>query len=201
MKKILVDLTFILNEQDLKKSTSVYVQRLLDSFEQNDYKRNKVVFLVRKCLFDYFHKKYQYFDSDFILFSEANCVRISFLKSICESLLWQHQVNSIDCDVVYVPFTWIYNARKINKRKVSTIHDLKPIRECNYAYSHKSHILKIFILKMFKYYFKKAIMTSDNIIAISQFVKKDIENTFKCTETVSVVYNGIPLNVLLSCPK
>lgn len=192
MKIILVDLTFILNEQDLRKSTSVYVQRFLDSLEQDDYKRNKFAFLVRKSLLDYFRKKYHRFDSDFILFSEPKCIKISFLKSICESLLWKRQVNSIKCDVVYVPFTWIYNALKINKRKVITIHDLRPIRET------RIRSCKKIVLGLFRYYFKIAVKNADLVIAISEFVKNDIIREFKCLDKVKVVYNGIPIQTKLS---
>lgn len=187
MKIILVDLTFILNEQDLRKSTSIYVQRFLDSLEQDDYKRNKFAFLVRKSLLDYFRKKYHRFDSDFILFSEPKCIKISFLKSIWESLLWKSQVNSIKCDVVYVPFTWIYNALKINKRKIVTIHDLKPIRET------RIRLCKKIVLSVFRHYFKKVVKNADLVITISDFVKNEVIREFKCLDKVKVVYNGIPI--------
>lgn len=192
MKIVLVDLTFILDEQDLRKSTSVYVQRFLDSLEQDDYKRNRFAFLVRKSVLNYFRKKYQRFDSDFILFSEPKCIKVSFLKSICESLLWKKQVNSISCDVVYVPFTWIYNALKTNKRKVTTIHDLRPIRETRIKSCKK------IVLGLFRYYFKKAVKNADMVITISDFVKNDVIREFKCLDKVKVVYNGIPIQTDLS---
>lgn len=190
MKRILVDLTFILNEQDLKKSTSVYVQRLLDALEQDDYKRNKFIFLLRKSLLDYFSKKYQRLDSDFILFSESKYINISFLKSIYESLLWKRQINSINCDVVYVPFTWIYNALKINKRKITTIHDLRPIRETRIKVGKK------LVLGLFRHYFNIAVKNANLVITISNFVKNDVISEFNCPDKIRVIYNGIPLNVL-----
>lgn len=199
MKKILIDLTYILDEQDLKKSTSIYIQRFLDNLDLKDCKRNSYIFLVRKSLLKFFSEKYAYLSSDFIAFWDVHHIGISFIKSILESMRWRKQVNSIDCDVVYVPFVWIYNSRKINKRKVSTIHDLKPIRDVSSSYLYKPYIFRMFVLKAFKYYFRKAVKTSDKIIAISSFVKKDIENTFKCHGKISVVYNGIPIDT--SCTE
>lgn len=192
MKKILIDLTYILSEKDLKKSTAIYVQRFLDNLEEICFQNYNFILFVRKSTYLYFKNKYENCDCSFIVFNESKHIRISFIKSILDAKKWQRQVNTISCDVVYVPFTWIYNALEINKRKIVTIHDLRPIRETRIKSCKK------IVLGLFRYYFKKAVKNADMVITISDFVKNDVIREFKCLDKVKVVYNGIPIQTDLS---
>ncbi|MBD5406884.1 MAG: glycosyltransferase family 4 protein [Treponema sp.] len=192
MKKILIDLTYILDENDLQKSTALYVQRFLDNLEETCFQNYSFILFVRKATYLYFKNKYENCAYSFIVFNELKHIHISFIKSILDAKKWQRQVNAISCDVVYVPFTWVYNALRINKRKVITIHDLRPIRET------RIRSCKKIVLGLFRYYFKIAVKNADLVIAISDFVKNDIIREFKCLDKVKVVYNGIPIQTKLS---
>lgn len=192
MKRILVDLTFILNMQDLQKSTAIYVQRFLDNLEEICFQSYEFILFVRKTTYLYFKNKYENCACSFVVFNESKHIRISFIKSILDAKKWQRQVNAISCDVVYVPFTWIYNALKINKRKVTTIHDLRPIRET------RVKLCKKIVLSIFRYYFNVAVKNADLVITISCFVKNDIIREFNCFDKIKVVYNGIPIQTELS---
>lgn len=193
-RKILIDLTYILNVKDLNKSTSIYLQRFLDNIDTMVYSEYQFIFLVREGVFDYFSEKYNGLGIQFITFDECKNISISFLKSIIDSKHWQRQVNAIDCDVVYVPFTWIYSSRRINKKKIITIHDLKPIHEVAGKYNKRGKIIKHIMLALYRHYFSKSAKTADAIITISEYVKAQIEKelSFKCP--VYCVYNGVPVS-------
>lgn len=187
MKKIFIDLTYILNEKDLNKSTSIYVQRFLDNLDSNYIKNNNLILFVREATYSYFKKKYEKIGFSLTIFKETKRIHISFIRSIFDSLKWKKQINHMDCDVIYVPFTWIYNTLKINKKKITTIHDLRPIRE-----THVKHLKKI-VLRMFRFYYDIAVKNADTVITISDFVRNDVFSEFGYSEKVNVVYNGIPV--------
>ena len=194
MKKILIDLTYILSKQDLNKSTSIYVQRFLDNLDNSKFEDNSFILFLRKDVYEYFSNKYQGRNIKFIVFNQTNNISISFIRSILDSIKWQKQINKIQCDVVYVPFTWIYSSSKINKKKVITIHDLKPIHEVAGKYNHKADFAKKIMLKLYKYYFSKSVKNTDSIITISEFVKKQIKKELSFNSPIYCVYNGVPVS-------
>lgn len=182
--RILIDLSYILNENDLNKSTAIYVQRFLDNLSID--KQNFILF-VRESTYNYFSTKYGKQIRQILIFQESKLINISFIKSLVDAHLWQKQVNSIDCDVVYIPFTWIYNSLKVNKPKVTTIHDLRPLRETQIKR------FRSIVLGLFRYYFRKAADNADLVITISEFVKEDVLDSLKTKTSVEVVHNGIPI--------
>lgn len=192
MKTILVDTTYIYNKEALRKSVAIYLLRFLDNLNTELIPDIKIILLVRCELFDFFQNRYKCHDFDVIRFKTLRLINISFLQSMVDALMWKYQINSIKCDSVYVPFTWIYNSLRVNKRKIITIHDLKPIREITTVYAGRVLFLKPVILSVFKFFFNRAIQNSFKIIAISEFVKKDIECTFKIFPRIDVIYYGIP---------
>lgn len=193
-KTILIDITYILDEKDLNKSTSIYVQRFIDNLDIKKFENNSFILFLRKSVYEYFSNKYLKKNIKFIIFNQTNNISVSFIRSIMDSRKWQKQINQIQCDVVYVPFTWIYNSRKINKKKIITIHDLKPIHEVAEKYNHKSDFTKKIMLKLYKYYFSKSVKNSDSIITISEFVKKQIQDELSFKSPINCVYNGVPVS-------
>lgn len=182
--RILIDLSYILNEKDLNKSTAIYVQRFLDNLNIDE---QNIILFVRERTYNYFSTKYGNQVCQISIFKESKSINISFIKSVLDAHLWQHQVNDLDCDVVYVPFTWIYNSLKVNKPKVTTIHDLRPLRETQIKR------FRNIVLGLFRYYFRKAADNADLVITISKFVKEDVLDSLKTKTPVTVVHNGIPI--------
>lgn len=200
-KRILIDATYIQNDSGLQKSVALYLFRFLDNYKEKEHSTVNISILVRESIFVFFTEKY---GSRFsiIKFESKRISKISFIQSVIDAFFWQKQINKINCETVYVPFVWIYNSFAINKKKISTIHDLKPIRELTTSYAKKIPCLKSFILKIFKHYFKKCLTNSSKIIAISNFVKEDVLRTFHHIEQkdIFVLYNGIKFDNLETNP-
>lgn len=200
-KRILIDATYIQNDLGLRKSVALYLFRFLDNFNEKNHTEINISLLVRDTVIDFFINNYGTRFS-IIKFETKKISKISFIQSIGDAFFWQKQVNKMKCDTVYVPFVWIYNSFAINKEKISTIHDLKPIRELTTSYAKKIPFLKTFILKIFKHYFRKSLTNSNKIIAISNFVKEDVLRTFPHIKykDIFVIYDGIKLDNKMTKP-
>ena len=200
-KRIVIDATYIQNVSGLRKSVALYLFRFLDNYKEKEHPNTNISILVRASVFVFFTEKYGMRFS-IINFESKRISRISFIQSVVDAFFWQKQVNKINCDTVYIPFVWIYNSFAINKKKISTIHDLKPIRELTTSYAKKVFWLKSLILRIFKYYFKKSLTNSNKIIAISNFVKEDVLHTFHHIEQkdIIVLYDGIKVDNLVTKP-
>ena len=190
MKQVLIDLTYIVTEKDLNKSTSIYLQRFLSNVIKDDDIQYSII--GNKEVVNFFRNKFDVIKASYIF--EAKKIgkfRPHFIASILISVLWKLKINKINPDVIFCPFCWIYNCRKLRCKKITVIHDLKPIKELSSKYINSK--FENIILRIYKFYFNKSVKTSNKILVISDFVKNDVEKTFPMSKGKTItVYNGVP---------
>jgi len=105
-------------------------------------------------------------------------------KWFWDSFKWRKAINNSGCDMVFFPFLGKkFDFKKINKPFALTVHDLQIYRI--------TKPWKYFIIKRFQY--PIMVRRANRIIAISEFVKKDVAGFFNGLdkEKITVVHNGV----------
>lgn len=119
----------------------------------------------------------------------CNC----YSHKVINRIIWQNiYFNKIlmkqNIDICFTPFY----CKPIKKNKqiktITVIHDLQAL--------HFPEYFSFIKLKWLKYAWKKTVETSDQIVAISEFVKKDIITQYgtKYEKKIKVIYNPIKVN-------
>lgn len=166
-----------------KKSGGIesYVRNLLDGFDESS-NGLKFILFVSKDNYETFEK---YFNSD----KFERCICEVKSENVFKRLLWENLFldktgTKYNVDVMFIP---IYS-KPIKKSKtfpyISVIHDLQALHYPQYFSKVKYMWLK--------YAWKRCAVTSDRIIAISNFVKNDIIEKLKVDESkIKVIYNPV----------
>jgi len=100
-----------------------------------------------------------------------------------DSFKWRKAINNSGCDMVFLPFLGKkFDFRKINKPFVLTVHDLQLYR--------MTKPLRLFIIKAFQY--PIMVRRANGLIAISEYVKKDVASFFNVPEDkIKVIHNAV----------
>lgn len=175
--KILIDLTECI---DLNLGTSIYCIRFIKGLPI-DLQAN-LILLVPYSTSNKFISMFP--NIEHMVFNK----RKTFFGKLGDIFQWYKIVNSVNCDVVFLPTLNFLYVWKTNKPIVQTIHDLQPlkvfppIKKCVYK------LLMPMVLKR-----------SKRIIAISDFVLNEIVEHYKfTTNKVRRVYNSVEV---ISEPK
>jgi len=177
--RILVDLTYI--GEDVRSGIDTYSIRLIrgwiDSAETN---KQHFSFIVTTNNVHSIRNIYP--ELDYIILNMCSLCYFSKLSTLINRCRWHKLVNNSNADRVFVPFPTILSSGKVKIRKIVTIHDLQAMK----IYKGIKKMQQWWILK-------QAILTSDKIIAISNYTKKDIYKYCKKVDfnKVRVIYNSV----------
>lgn len=203
MKKVAVDLSYINSEKKFYESVFVYAKRILTNW--SDDKQRQIQLIVHKNVQDIMLKEFPEFN--FIIYSENDTIaRIPYVRGCYRFFKWKSFINSLDLDVLYLPFCWSGNSGKVNCKKISAILDLRPMRDLVRLGTNSVlfRLLRLskFYYKCSRYFYTKHIKSADIIITISDYVKNDITNEWKDSHPkIETVYLGIPTSPTRSRPK
>lgn len=187
MKRILVDMTHITQDK-LYNSLSIYVFRILNNIS-NENKKNYML-LITDELEGYIKLKYPCFKYIIFDYKNKRNIKNKLIRNVYLANIYRKTVNKSDCDILLVTSDLnLYTCVKTKLKKVVVIHDLKIIKD---IYNNLIDKIKIYILK--KFYFK-LMKSSDAIIAISNYTKKDILHYYSKIEEskINVILNSISL--------
>jgi len=160
-----------------------YIRNLLDGFSKY-VDKNKINFILflSKDNHESFNKYFK--DINFkkvILPIKSEKV---FYRIIKENLLLDRYAKKEKIDLMFVP---VYSKPLMKNKKIPyiiTIHDLQALHYPEYF----SKIKNIWL----RFAYKRCAKTADRIIAISNYVKKDIEDKLDIdSKKISVIYNPI----------
>ena len=177
--RILVDLTYI--GEDVRSGIDTYSMRLIRGWiDSGEIDKQHFSFIVTTN--NVYSIRNIYPDLDYIILNMCSLFYSSKLSTFINSCRWQKLVNDSNADRVFIPFPTILSSRKIKIRKIVTIHDLQAMK----IYKGIKKIKQWWILK-------QAILTSDRIIAISNYTQKDICRYCKKVDInkIRVIYNSI----------
>ena len=160
-----------------------YIRNLLDGFSKYvDKNKIKFILFLSKDNHESFNKYFK--DINFkkvILPIKSEKV---FYRIIKENLLLDRYAKKEKIDLMFVP---VYSKPLMKNKKIPyiiTIHDLQAL---HYP-EHFSKIKNIWL----RFAWKRCAKTADRIIAISNYVKKDIEDKLGIdSKKISVIYNPI----------
>lgn len=180
--KIAIDLLWV----KPKKSGGIesYIRNLLDGFLELENK-NEYILILAKDNSETFNKYFK--DSRF---NKIICNIES--SKVAKRIIWQNlMLNNIlkkcKAEICFEP---IYSKPFITSKSIkfiTTIHDLQALHYPQYFSKVKYYWLK--------YSWKRALKTSDKIIAISNFVKKDIVDKYDIQPNkIKVIYNPIVIS-------
>lgn len=163
--------------------TESYIRNLLDGFYNfaNESKFSFVLFLAKDnhYSFDKYVNKSNF--RRVILPVKSEKV---YLRIIKENLLLDKYAEKEEVDLMFIP---VYSKPLFKSKKIPyiiAIHDLQALHYPEYFSRHKYLWLK--------FAWKRCAKTSDKIVAISNFVKKDIAEKLDIPlEKISVIYNPI----------
>ena len=168
-------------------SINIYKYRFLENLPKKYIER--FVLLVNEDNCDYLHKRFPQFE--YLVCPNLGFIkRIPIVGRIISLINHRKFINKSNCEVFFSASNYDYNnILQLKLRKVIVIHDLKSIYERKGYWDARLHKLKA------RFYYKKLIKSSDIVIPISNYTKKDIERTFPRIDVdgkLKVIYNGVP---------
>ena len=200
---ILIDLSYINSEKKSKESVAIYAMRVLAGFKAQSI--TGVTILVTSNMLSFF--KAQFPDFHYLLYPAYNniIVKIPYIRGAYKMLVWKNFMKNMNFSTVYIPFAWSGNSLATNAKKVITIHDLRPMKEANRAFTNTAWFkllgLKYFYLKCSRYFYELHMKNASKIISISNYVKDDILREWPfCRDKIVTIYNGVILPKVSICP-
>lgn len=179
-KKIAIDLTWVRHKK--VGGTESCIRNLLNGFSQIN--TNDLLFILLVTKDNYY---------SFKLYSQFSCFEIYKCNvessSQIKRVIWQNTkmgklLKSLNINVCLEPVYGkpVFGVRKIEF--ITIIHDLQA--------KHYPQYFNILRITWMKFSWKNAIKSSKKIIAISEFVKKDILLSYKIPkDRVSVIYDAV----------
>ena len=146
--------------------------------------------LITDELEDYIKSKYPCFKYTIFDHKNKSKIKNKLIRNVCLANIYRRVVNESDCDILLVTSDlYLYTCVKTKLKKVVVIHDLKIIKETYNCLigKIKTHLLKRFYCKLMR--------SSDAVIAISNYTKKDILHYYSKIEEskINVILNSISL--------
>jgi len=179
--RLLVDISSIPDGNNWNTGLERYALTILEGFRKLDLKDINILTTIKRK-----DEVKQMFPSFNILYFKR-LPRIFILdkpKWFWDSFRWRKAINNSGCDLVFFPFLGKkFDFKKINKPFALTVHDLQIYRI--------TKPWKYLIIKKFQY--PIMVRRANRLIAISEFVKKDVASFFKGLDEkkITVVHNGI----------
>lgn len=197
-KKILVDLSYIHSENKLNESVALYAFRFLRGLSEEE-RRNFVVLLTpnmeRRILERIGNYRIEYFNdiNRFLL-------KCPYVKGFFRKKNWIKQINKLNFKQIkgiYIPFCWSGNSGHTKIPKVITLHDLRPMREPNRAFTGSIFFKALGFRKLYlwviKKYYTQHMLNATRIIAISEYVASELKQVWpEYSDKVTTVYNSVP---------
>lgn len=153
-------------------SNTVYLERFLSCLKPEEIPNYTILVCKEgyEILYPLFPElKYELYEISPYFYS-----LLRFDISLKEAIRFREYVNKHRYDCVFISHFFAFFTRyKFNCKKVVVIHDIIPLHGKKHSFFEFKEYL------FFKHYVKCQLKTSDNIIAISDYVKDDIVNTFK----------------------
>lgn len=200
---ILVDLSYINSDKKSKESVAIYAMRVLTGFNMQDIKG--VTLLVTENMLLFFKQQFPAFH--YLIYPKYNhkISNIPYIKGVYKMFVWKKFIQKQDFKTIYIPFAWSGNSLSVKAQKIITIHDLRPMKEANGAFTNTSWFkvlgLKHIYLKCSRYFYQLHIKNATKIISISNYVKNDIIKEWPfCSNKIKTIYNGIILPTASTCP-
>lgn len=200
----LFDLSYINSEAKSRESVAIYAMRVLDGLSAQY--RSNMVLLVAEEFAGYFREKYPGMKLQVYPMYNSRLASIPYIKGVYKMLYWKNFVNSLEYEVVYIPFSWSGNSLKTRAKKVITIHDLRPMRGANRAFTKTFWFKALRLSKVYmacsRYFYTRHLRNAAKVIAISDYVRKDIAREWpEYASKVETVYNGVVLAPKAICPN
>ncbi len=182
-KKAAIDLTWVRHKK--VGGTESCIRNLLDGLSEINSNEFEFFLLVTKDNAESFKKYRQY-----------ACFRFIICNVVSESqgrrVIWQnmklgHMLKKLDVKICLEPVYGkpFFNVKGI--KFVTTIHDLQALHYPQYFTMGRVAWMKIS--------WKNAVYSSDRIIAISHYVKKDIVNSYKiANDKIQVIYDAVAID-------
>lgn len=182
-KKVAIDLTWVRHKK--VGGTESCIRNLLDGLSEINSEELLFFLLVTKDNVESFKKYKQY-----------TCFHLIVCNVVSESqgkrVIWQnmklgHMLRKLDVKICLEP---VYGKPFFNVsgiKFVTTIHDLQALHYPQYFTKGRVAWMKMS--------WKNAVCSSERIIAISQYVKKDIVNAYQISgNKVQVIYDAVVIN-------
>lgn len=183
MKKIAIDLTWVRHNK--VGGTESCVRNLLDGFSQIDTKGIKFYLLLTKDN-----------EESFRIYKSFSCFKL-LICDVCsasqkERVIWQNlkmgkMLRKMKIDTCLEP---VYGKPFFGTKGIkfiTTIHDLQALHYPQYFSKGR--------VAWMKASWKNAVKTSEKIIAISEYVKKDIVKEYRIPENkIKVIYDAVVLD-------
>ncbi|SFG53433.1 glycosyltransferase [Prevotella sp. KH2C16] len=185
MTKILIDGS-IIHMEDLYKSLSIWIFRYLDSIDEKERIRYKILVLEETAA--YMKKRYPQFE--FIVYNpySLNLSSNRIKKFFQRNKLYKKVVENSNCDILFVPNDLVtFSSVKVKLRKVTVVHDMKSINNApKLSIQYLSNL----------YYYNRLLAHSDKVVAISKYTKEDILRFFprKYEKKIEVIYNSVEIS-------
>lgn len=200
---ILVDLSYINSDKKSKESVAIYAMRVLSGCYTQGIK--EYTLLVTENMLPFF--KEQFPDFQYLIYPNYNgkIANIPYIKGVYKMLVWKKFVQKQNFATIYIPFAWSGNSLAIKAKKIITIHDLRPMKEANGAFTNTTWFkvlgLKHIYLKCSRYFYQLHIKNATKIISISNYVKNEIIKEWPFySNKIKTIYNGIILPTASTCP-
>lgn len=176
--KIAIDLLWV--KHGKVGGIETYVINLLNGISTID-NHNQYILIVSNDNYKVF-QDFERYDNFRVI--KCNVVSEKVLKTVIwENLHLDDLVTELNADFCFVPYYRMPILKSKNKYLI-TVHDLQALHFPEYFSRGKNLWLR--------FYWSKVMPSADHIVAISNFVKKDIEMHYKIgVDKTSVIYNPI----------
>ena len=199
-----MDLSYINSMHKAQESLAIYAFRLLDGLDYK--KRSNITLLIAEEYQDSIKTKYSTYKAIVYPSLSPTLSKIPYIKGIYKMLKWKRFINSLDYDIIYIPFAWPGNSLSTKAKKIITIHDLRPIKEPIGAFTNswwfKAFHLSSIFLYVNRYFYSQQLKNASKVIAISNYTKEDICREWpKYSKKILTIYNGVVLSKSSYRPK
>ena len=181
--RLLVDLSSIPLKDNLDTGLTRYATRLLKGFAEEG--QTDITLLVPSAKEDLFKSTFPSFKTiGFKRHKRIPVLSKPFPRHFLDSFKWRRTINDSGCDLVFRPFLGTqFDFWRLRVPFVLTVHDLQLYKTTTFF---NSFISKYFL-------FPRIVRQAEKIIAISDFVKKDIISFFRGVpeNKVTVIHNGV----------
>lgn len=178
---------YVLDISTLDTFASGAKQRFLTLYSELVKNNKNKDFLI---IYTSFIEVKKYFNYPNVFFKKNKFDQDSYIKKLVSTIFIYFYVQSNSKKIKTIEYFTLPFFRIKSCISLFTIHDLRRIQFSNF------YLKKIAYKVFFKYFLKRA----DNIIVVSNTIKKEIQSYFKDLK-VSVIYNTINLNLFNKIQK
>ena len=177
--KIAIDLLWV--KPNKSGGIESYIKNLLQGFIAVNIE-HKIILILSNDNIDSFQNLLKFENFSYHLCPINSC-------NVKQTILWENfkldkLISKLNVDFCFVPFYRKPLFTKKNNKYIVTIHDLQAL--------HFPEYFSFLKLLWLKFAWRQSVKSAYHIIAISEFVKKDIITRFKCNSNkITTIYNPI----------